>query len=136
VGEPIAGACTAVGVGVLVTVKVTVWVQVWVAVAIQVAVMVAVPVAEGVAVAVCVAVAVALPQAPSFVGVFHVAAMTGAELFLVPRSSAAAYAILLWAINVLPITAVGLAFLWLEGFSLSGLAKASQEWAAEDVDQT
>ena len=87
-------------------------------------------------VAVCVAVAVALPQAPSFVGVFHVAAMTGAELFLVPRSSAAAYAILLWAINVLPITAVGLAFLWLEGFSLSGLAKASQEWAAEDVDQT
>ena len=84
-------------------------------------------------VAVCVAVAVALPQAPSFVGVFHVAAMTGAELFLVPRSAAAAFAILLWAINVIPITVVGLGFLWVEGFSLSGLAKASQEWAADDI---
>lgn len=85
-------------------------------------------------VAVCVAVAVALPQAPSFVGVFHVAAMTGAELFLAERSEAAAFAILLWAINVIPITAVGLGFLWYEGFSLSGLAKASREWAADDIE--
>ena len=88
------------------------------------------PFAGALVVQVIVTVAVAAPQAPAFIGVFHTAAITGAELFQVARGPAAAFAILLWAINVLPVTAAGLAVLWYEGLSLRGLAReaaASQE---------
>lgn len=82
-------------------------------------------VAGGCFVALCLAVAVAAPQAPSFVGVFHVAAMLSAEVFGASRSEAAAYAIVLWLVNVLPITLVGLGFLWYEGFTLGELLRGS-----------
>lgn len=81
----------------------------------------------GLFVTLCIALAVALPQAPAYVGVFHAAAMLGAEVFRVPRSDAAAFAIMLWVMNVVPITLAGLAFLWYEGASLQTLARASRQ---------
>ena len=77
----------------------------------------------------CIALAVALPQAPAYIGVFHAAAMLGAQVFRVPRSDAAAFAIILWVMNVVPITLAGLAFLWYEGASLQDLARASRQAA-------
>jgi len=87
-------------------------------------------VAGGFFVTICVALAIALPQAPSFVGTFHSAAWVGAGLFQVPSSEAAAFAIVLWFVNIIPITVVGLGFLQYEGMSLRNLAKASRELAA------
>ncbi len=78
--------------------------------------------------------AVAAPQAPSFIGVFQMAAAAGAESFGVAPGDAAAFAIVLWAVNVIPITAVGLAVLWHEGLSVRGLARASEE-AAEEAQE-
>ncbi len=73
--------------------------------------------------------AVAVPQAPGFIGVFSVAAMVGVQLFGVPKGDAAAFATMLWAINVIPITVVGLGVLWWEGLSLRGLTAESKKAA-------
>jgi hypothetical protein len=75
--------------------------------------------------------AVAVPQAPGFIGVFSVAAMVGVQLFGVPKGDAAAFATMLWAINVFPITVVGLGVLWWEGLSLRALTRESKEAAEE-----
>jgi hypothetical protein len=80
---------------------------------------------------VCVTAAVALPQAPGFIGPFHVATKKGAELFGVPAAGAGAFALMLWVVNVVPITIVGLAFLRREGLNLVRLARASEQAAAK-----
>jgi len=79
------------------------------------------------AVVIAVAVAVALPQAPGFVGPYHAAAMVAAELFLVARDQAGALAIVMWAVNIAPITLVGLGFLWHERLSLGRLFSVAGE---------
>jgi len=76
---------------------------------------------------IAVAVAVALPQGPAFIGPFHWAVTVAAESFQVGRGEAGAFALLMWLVNVVPITLVGLGFLWYEGLSLRGLAAASQK---------
>ena len=68
--------------------------------------------------------AIALPQAPSFIGVFHVAVETSLRLLEVGTVSAKSYAILLWAISVLPSIVIGLWFLWRGGLSLSELTES------------
>ena len=78
-------------------------------------------------VVIAVAAAVAVPQGPAFMGPFHVAAMLAAGSFGVGRGAAGAFALLMWAVNVVPITVVGLAFLWYEGLSLRQLTAASRE---------
>lgn len=82
---------------------------------------------------VLVTVAVVMPQAPGFIGVFQVAAMMGVQLYGVPSAEAGAFATMLWAVNVFPITVVGLGVLWYEGFSLKGLARASRAAAEPEV---
>jgi hypothetical protein len=80
--------------------------------------------------------AVAVPQAPGFFGVFQVAAAKGVELFGVGKGDAGAFAMMLWAIHVIPITAVGLGFMWREGLSLGRLMAASEEEAGEGSGPT
>lgn len=72
-------------------------------------------------------VAVVPPQAPAFIGLFHVAAMTGATLFGVSEGRAGAFASLLWAVNIVPISVIGLLFLWQEGLGLSFLTQGFGE---------
>jgi len=83
---------------------------------------------------VIVMVAIILPQAPGFLGVFPAAAMKGAQLFGIAQGPAAAFALMLWAVHTMPITAVGLGCLWYEGLSLSTLARASRT-AADRTEQ-
>ena len=84
-------------------------------------------------VAIAVAVAVALPQLPGYVGPFHVAAAVAAESFQAGTGEAQAFALLMWLVNVVPITLVGLGFLWHEGFRLGELASASSALKETDV---
>lgn len=72
---------------------------------------------------VCLAIAVALPQAPGFIGVFHIATQKSLAIFGVGLSSAQSYAIVLWAIGIVPVTLAGLYFLWREGMHLGDIAK-------------
>ncbi len=76
---------------------------------------------------VCLALAVALPQAPGFIGVFHIATQKSLAIFGVGLSSAQSYAITLWALSVIPVTLVGLLFLWREGMSLGEISKYEEK---------
>ena len=78
-------------------------------------------------VVIAVAVAVALPQGPAYIGPFHVAAMIAAQSFAAREGEAGAFALLMWLVNVVPITLVGLGFMWYEGLSLGHLTFASQK---------
>ncbi|ODS32929.1 MAG: hypothetical protein SCARUB_01930 [Candidatus Scalindua rubra] len=71
---------------------------------------------------VCIALAVALPQAPGFIGVFHIAIQKTLDLFGVGLASAQSFAIILWALSIIPVTIVGLLFLWREGLSLGEIS--------------
>lgn len=71
---------------------------------------------------VCLALAVALPQAPGFIGVFHIATQKSLDVFGVGLSSAQSFAIILWALSIIPITIVGLLFLWREGMSFGEIS--------------
>jgi len=82
------------------------------------------------------AVAVAAPQGPGYVGVFHVAAGMAARAFGASEPKALALAILMWFVNILPITLAGLGFLWREQFSLKTIVTASQELKERGAEKT
>ncbi len=71
---------------------------------------------------ICLSLAVALPQAPGFIGVFHIATQKTLDIFGVGLASSQSYAIMLWGLSVIPITIVGLLFLWREGMSLGEIS--------------
>ena len=68
--------------------------------------------------------AIAVPQAPSFIGVFHVAVETSLRLLDVTSVSAKSYAIVLWAVSAITPIVFGTLALWLEGMSLGELTRA------------
>ncbi|MDO8136976.1 MAG: lysylphosphatidylglycerol synthase transmembrane domain-containing protein [Candidatus Brocadiales bacterium] len=65
--------------------------------------------------------AVALPQAPGYIGVYHLAVQKTLELFHVDLSSAQSFAIVSWTINILVPIIIGTFFLWREGMSFGQL---------------
>lgn len=71
--------------------------------------------------AVAIALTVVLPQAPGFVGVFHVAIEKTLLLWGLDPTPARAFAIVFWGISFVPVTATGLVALWREGLSLGDL---------------
>jgi uncharacterized protein (TIRG00374 family) len=70
---------------------------------------------------VAIALTVALPQAPGFVGVFHVAMQKTMILWGQADADANGFAIVFWAVSFLPVTAVGLWRLYAEGLELRQL---------------
>jgi uncharacterized membrane protein YbhN (UPF0104 family) len=82
-------------------------------------------------VVVCIALAIALPQAPGFIGVFHIATQKSLDVFGIGLSSAQSFAILLWAISIVPVTVAGLLFLWREGMSFGEISHYDEEKIAE-----
>jgi len=76
---------------------------------------------------VCLCLAIALPQAPGFIGVFHIAVQKTLIIFGVGLSSAQSFAIILWALSVIPVTIVGLLFLWREGVSFGEISHYDEE---------
>jgi len=74
-----------------------------------------------------VGIAVMVPV-PGFIGVFH-EFVKETVLFFTPGkdADAAAYAVVMHAVNYLSVTIVGLIFLWKEGLSISFLKKKSSE---------
>ena len=81
-------------------------------------------------VAVAIALTVALPQAPGFLGVFHVAIEKTMVLWGQESAPAQGFAIIFWAVSFLPVTAAGLLAMWQEGLSWSSLQAARSELPA------
>jgi uncharacterized protein (TIRG00374 family) len=67
--------------------------------------------------AVAIALTVALPQAPGFIGVFHVAIEKTLELWGQSELAAEGFAMVFWGVSFLPITLIGLVFFYREGLS-------------------
>ena len=64
--------------------------------------------------------AVALPQAPGYIGVAQIASETTLTgLYGVPAARAQAFAIALWACQLVPIVVAGIVAVWVEGLSFS-----------------
>ncbi|MDR4498806.1 MAG: flippase-like domain-containing protein [Candidatus Scalindua sp.] len=75
---------------------------------------------------ICLALAIALPQAPGYIGVFHIATEKTLRIFGIGMSSSQSYAILLWAVSVIPVTLAGFLFLWREHMSLLTITKQNE----------
>ncbi len=73
---------------------------------------------------VAIALTVALPQAPGFVGVFHVAIEKTLVLWGQPVVAAKSFAIVFWAVSFLPVLGVGLLAMWREGLSLGAIRRS------------
>jgi uncharacterized protein (TIRG00374 family) len=86
-------------------------------------------------VAVCLALAVALPQAPGYIGVFHIAVLKSLEIFGIQATAAQSYAIVLWAISILPSTILGFLFLWREGIAFREVVKLEEEIAEGKLEE-
>jgi len=69
------------------------------------------------------AMGVTLPQAPGFLGVFQFSCAAAMILIGVPENEAKSFAILLWVIGVIPVTLLGLFYLFAGSMSLSQLLK-------------
>ncbi len=83
--------------------------------------------------AVALALTVVLPQAPGFVGVFHMAIEKTMVLWGLEVSPAKGFAVVLWGVSFLPVTLVGLAALWREGISLGSLLVRDKPDIAADA---
>ncbi len=77
-------------------------------------------------VAVAIALTVALPQAPGFIGVFHVAIEKTMVLWGQDPSPSKSFAIIFWAVSFVPVTFLGIWAMWREGLAISSF-KLEQE---------
>ncbi|MBI5059584.1 flippase-like domain-containing protein [candidate division KSB1 bacterium] len=72
-----------------------------------------------------------MPGAPGAVGTYHGVAVLALSLFGVPGDRAVGFAVLLHALNYIPLTALGLFFFWKHGLSFSGSKTLAAEFEVE-----
>ena len=91
------------------------------------------PLIAAIFIMVLVAFSVALPSSPGYIGPFHAAIVAGVLFFLptYDRSSAAGIAIVFHLIAIVPVTLMGLFYLWKENLSLSEIQHLEEEEQAE-----
>lgn len=77
-----------------------------------------------------VGVSVSIPSAPGFIGVFHAAAAVALGILGVARAEAVGYAIILHAVQFVPVTLVGWLFLLREHVTLTEVGRARAESSA------
>lgn len=94
------------------------------------------PWAAGWLMLVSLAIGVALPAAPGLVGTFHYAAIVVLVVYGVERADAISYAIVLHAVSVVPILALGLFFVWLRGLSFRKLTGSTPRDSVPPGPQT
>lgn len=76
------------------------------------------PIMAAIFIQVAIAFGVAVPSAPGYVGTFHFACAAGLGLLGVDSNTARSFAIVMWAVSIIPVTVLGLFFLWRDNLSL------------------
>jgi len=71
--------------------------------------------------------AVAIPSAPGYVGTFHGLVVASMALFGLPGDSARAFAVVLHAVNYVPVTIVGLYYFWKRQITLKEVESEVEE---------
>ncbi|HID94591.1 MAG TPA: flippase-like domain-containing protein [Candidatus Latescibacteria bacterium] len=79
------------------------------------------PVYAGFLLLAIIALGVMLPSSPGFVGTIQFLSVAGLALFAVPKSQALGFSIVFHASQFIPVTAIGLVYLWYEQLSLRKL---------------
>lgn len=64
-------------------------------------------------------ISILVPSSPGYVGTYHWLCMISLSLFAIPESPALAYAIVIHAVNIIPVALVGVAFSLKEGIKIS-----------------
>jgi uncharacterized protein (TIRG00374 family) len=64
---------------------------------------------------------VTIPSSPGFVGTFHASCVVGLALFSVSQSDAVSFSIVYHASQYIPVTVVGLVYLWMDHLSLKDI---------------
>ena len=77
-----------------------------------------------------VGVSVSIPCAPGYIGVFHAAAAVALGILGVARAEAVGYAIILHAVQFIPVTVIGWLFLLREHVSLAEVGRARAQSSA------
>ena len=75
---------------------------------------------------VAIALTVALPQAPGFIGVFHVAIEKTMVLWGVPDNESKSFALMFWVVSFVPVTVVGMIAMWREGLSFGEIGPGEE----------
>jgi len=70
---------------------------------------------------------VTLPSAPGFIGTFHWICAAALIFLGIEANLAKGFALILWLCGFVPVTALGLMLLWIEGLSLQVLKRAEAE---------
>lgn len=70
--------------------------------------------------------AAAVPAGPGYIGTFQLAVTWAMMLVGAPQQEALGYSLLIWAAEILPLTAAGLLAMWKKGMDLSNLQEQSQ----------
>ncbi len=68
-------------------------------------------------------ISIVVPSSPGYVGTYHWLCMISLSLFAVPESPALGYAIVIHAVNMLPVALVGVAFSLKEGIKISKIGR-------------
>ncbi|MBN2208962.1 MAG: flippase-like domain-containing protein [Candidatus Coatesbacteria bacterium] len=71
--------------------------------------------------------AVMLPSSPGFLGIFQVAVAAAMVLLGVPEQVATSYALVLWALSIIPVTILGFTLCWVGKTSFMQIIRASKE---------
>ena len=69
---------------------------------------------------------VVIPTSPGYVGTYHLLCQLGLEFLGVPRTIGLTYAIVVHAINFLPVILVGIIFVWKEGINLLKMSRSHE----------
>jgi glycosyltransferase 2 family protein len=83
--------------------------------------------------AVAIALTVALPQAPGYLGVFHVAMEKTMLLWGQDAVVAQGFAIVFWAVSFLPVTLIGVLATWREGLHLRNIGDEARRLGAQST---
>ncbi len=88
-----------------------------------------IPLMAGFFVTVLIAFSVALPSSPGYIGLFHAAVFAGVLFFLpdFDESTAAGIAIVFHLVTIIPITLMGLFYLWKENLSFAEIQHIKEE---------
>ncbi|MEN6438169.1 MAG: lysylphosphatidylglycerol synthase transmembrane domain-containing protein [Syntrophobacter sp.] len=81
---------------------------------------------------VVIALALLIPSAPAFLGTFHMAAAFTLGYLGAPSGKAGSYAIILWMVNFLCTSLLGIYFLWRGGMGLRALSREEAPQAASE----
>ncbi|MBN1594102.1 MAG: flippase-like domain-containing protein [Candidatus Coatesbacteria bacterium] len=94
------------------------------------------PIYMGFFVTAILALGVMLPSSPGFIGIFQLATAAAMVLLGVQEQIATSYALMLWALSIIPVTILGFMLCWVGKTSFMQIIRASKEEQMATEDET